>query len=99
MRCNCSNLTTNRYRIDYVYVVGSPFRCDVLEIPNNKKTITAVAYGEGLKQVVLGRSSYFEVNPHVLDYGSIDAQIFGTYKISIYLVFFIIYIYRVCVFI
>ncbi|XP_072156699.1 filamin-B isoform X2 [Bemisia tabaci] len=55
---------------------GSPFRCDVHEVPN-KKGCTATARGEGLNQVVLGRFAYFEVNPHTPDHGSIDVQIIG----------------------
>lgn len=57
---------------------GSPFRCDVHEVPN-KKGCTATARGEGLNQVVLGRFAYFEVNPHTPDHGSIDVQIIGAF--------------------
>lgn len=55
---------------------GSPFRCDVVEIPG-KKGSTATARGEGLNQVILGSTACFEINPHSLDHGPIEVQVTG----------------------
>lgn len=57
--------------------LGSPFRCDVVELPA-KKGSTATARGEGLNQVILGSTAYFEINPHSFDPGQIEVQVIGT---------------------
>lgn len=56
--------------------VGSPFCCDVVEVPNKKNNV-ATAKGEGLSHVVLGSTAYFEVNPHSNEHGPIEAQVTG----------------------
>ncbi|KAG8281178.1 hypothetical protein J6590_063971 [Homalodisca vitripennis] len=56
-------------------VPGSPYRCEVMQLPSKKATATA--RGEGLNQVVLGTAAYFEINPHSSDHGTLDAQVIG----------------------
>lgn len=60
-------------------VPGSPYKCEILEIPS-KKGSTATARGEGLNQVMLGATAYFEINPHTPEHGPIDATVLGPDK-------------------
>lgn len=59
---------------------GSPFCCEVVEIPSKKSSI-ATARGEGLSRVILGSAAYFEVNPHSPDHGPIEAQVIGKFLV------------------
>lgn len=64
-------------------VPGSPFKCEVLELGvkemrhmHRKESRMVTVRGEGLKDVVVGSTAYFDVDPKGMD-GRIDMEVMG----------------------
>ncbi|XP_023727803.1 filamin-C isoform X3 [Cryptotermes secundus] len=64
-------------------VPGSPFKCEVLELGvkemrhmHRKESRMVTVRGEGLKDVVVGSTAYFDVDPKGMD-GRIDMEVTG----------------------
>jgi len=64
-------------------IAGSPFKCEVLELGvkemrhmHRKESRMVTVRGEGLKDVVVGSTAYFDVDPKGMD-GRIDMEVVG----------------------
>lgn len=70
----------------YNSVLGSPFKCDVLELGakemrhmHRKESRMVTVRGEGLKDAVVGSTTYFDVDPKGMD-GHIDMEVVGEWE-------------------